>query len=202
MIVCSAADEPSTPVADVILPHLLIGNEAAAHSRDFLRQHNVAAIVNVTPTENPHRRILERKCVALLQLPVDDNKTAELYGSFETAVAFIRQQRDAARCVLVHCHQGTSRSATIVVAYLMHTFRWPLRQALNFVLDHRPPESPLTHPNSNFLMQLVRLEASLLSPDAPSLEFFEYTREAHTVWNGKNRGPCAVEACCCRTGVG
>ena len=202
MIVCSTADEPTTPVADEILPNLLIGNEAAAHSRAFLRERNVAAIVNVTPTENPHRRILERKDVTLLQIPVLDNKTAELYASFETAIAFIRQQRSNERCVLVHCHQGTSRSATIVVAYLMHTFRWPLRQALNFVLDHRPPESPLTHPNSNFLMQLVRLEARLLSPSAPSLEFFEYTREAHTVWNGKNRGPCAVDACCCRTGVG
>jgi protein-tyrosine phosphatase len=202
MIVCSAADEPTTPVADVILPHRLIGNEAAAHSREYLRERNVAAIVNVTPTENPHRRILERKGVTLLQIPVLDTSTAELYASFEAAIAFIRQQRSNERCVLVHCHQGTSRSATIVVAYLMHTFRWPLRQALNFVLDHRPPESPLTHPNSNFLMQLVRLEARLLSPSAPSLEFFEYTREAHTVWNGRNRGPCVVEACCCRTGSG
>ena len=202
MIVCSAAEEPTTPVADAIIPNLLLGNEAAAHSREFLRKRNVAAIVNVTPTENPHRRVLERKCVALLQIPVLDNKTAELYVHFEAAIAFIRQQRDEARCVLVHCHQGTSRSATIVVAYLMHTFRWPLRQALNFVLDHRPPDSPLTHPNSNFLMQLVRLEARLLSLTAPSLEFFEYTREAHTVWNGKNRGPCVVDACCCRTGSG
>ena len=122
MIVCSTADEPTTPVADAILPHLLLGNEAAAHSRDFLRERNVAAIINVTPTENPHRRILERKGVALLQLPVLDNKTADLYASFEAAIAFIRQQRSDERCVLVHCHQGTSRSATIVIAFLMHTF--------------------------------------------------------------------------------
>ena len=147
MIVCSAAEEP-TPVADAIIPNLLLGNEAAAHSRELLRKRNVAAIVNVTPTENPHRRVLERKCVALLQIPVLDNETAELYVHFEAAIAFIRQQRDEARCVLVHCHQGTSDPPRCRGLSHPHL---PLAAAagLNFARP-RPPDSPLTHRAATF----------------------------------------------------
>eukprot|EP00967_Tisochrysis_lutea_P068137 scaffold89155_cov33-Tisochrysis_lutea.AAC.3 len=114
-------------------------------------------------------------------------------------------------------------------------YRLTLRDALNYVLDHRLPSSPYTHPNPAFLMQvgnplaqrrvftaddmerccqpsdicrncplppclqLVRWETWLgLSSTGPSLEFLEYTREAATLWTGRNRGPCMVEGCRCR----
>ena len=169
MIVCSAADEPTTPVADVILPHRLIGNEAAAHSREYLRERNVAAIVNVAPTENSSFGV--GSAAALLQIPVLDTSTAELYVHFEAAIAFIRQQRNE-RCVLVqHEHVAIRR-----LAHLMHTFAAAGRLAA---------DSPLTHPNGGLGRR------AFFGPGS------EYTREAHTVWNGKNRGPCAVDLCCC-----
>lgn len=40
--------------------------------------------------------------------------------------------------VLVHCVKGVSRSASVVVAYLMKTQQWGFDQALEYVRARRP----------------------------------------------------------------
>ena len=44
--------------------------------------------------------------------------------------------------VLVHCHAGLSRSATVVTAFIMKTKGWALEQALDFVREKRPSIRP------------------------------------------------------------
>ena len=39
--------------------------------------------------------------------------------------------------MLVHCHAGVSRSATIVMAYLIATNDWTVEQAFNFLKSKR-----------------------------------------------------------------
>ena len=53
--------------------------------------------------------------------------------------------------VLVHCGAGISRSATIVVAYLMWYLQLPFMASYKFVQRLRPQISP----NLNFVGQLV-----------------------------------------------
>jgi len=207
--VVALADAGDPPHFDVIVPGLALGNEVAAHDRALLRERGVVAMINATQRDNPWAELLRKRGVACMQVAVEDRRTVELYPFFEPCCAFITRALEAAAgassaatspCVLVHCEMGTSRSVTIVVAYLMASFRLTLREALNFVLDHRPPSSPYTHPNPAFLMQLVRWEASLgLVPPggSPSLEFLEYAQGAAVEWNGRNRGPCAAAGCRC-----
>ena len=206
-----SGEPPEVPCVDVILPGLLLGNEAAAHSRHCLSQHSVVAILNATPTSNPHERLLERRlgAAALMQVPVEDSRAADLFPYFQACCGFIDEHvgRSSGGNVLVHCHQGTSRSVSVVLAYLMWASqregaepaaRLTLRDAFNYVLDHRPGGSPYTHPNSGFLMQLVSWEKHLgLALEAPSLEFREYAREAASAWSGRNRGPCTQPGCRC-----
>lgn len=52
--------------------------------------------------------------------------------------------------MLVHCHAGVSRSATIVVAYLMTYRKWSPSQGLEFVRGKRERAKP----NANFWQQL------------------------------------------------
>ena len=59
--------------------------------------------------------------------------------------------RRANSSVLVHCGAGISRSATIVVAYLMWYLKLPFMASYKFVQKLRPQISP----NLNFVGQLV-----------------------------------------------
>ncbi len=59
--------------------------------------------------------------------------------------------------VLVHCGAGVSRSATLVVAYLMRRFTWPAERARAHCLARRS----LVNPNQGFWRQLCAFEAEL-----------------------------------------
>jgi len=49
---------------------------------------------------------------------------------------------------LIHCAKGVSRSATIVILYLMKINNWPYQAALNFVKSKRSCINPTKFTNS------------------------------------------------------
>ncbi|RGB31037.1 protein-tyrosine phosphatase-like protein, partial [Rhizophagus diaphanus] len=55
-----------------------------------------------------------------LKICIDDNPFADIYQHIGTCNAFIEKAKDRDGCVFVHCFAGISRSASIVIAYLMH----------------------------------------------------------------------------------
>lgn len=59
--------------------------------------------------------------------------------------------------VLVHCMAGISRSASLVIAFLMYKHSWILSDALSFVKAKRP----IVHPNPGFLTQLQGFEVEI-----------------------------------------
>ena len=59
--------------------------------------------------------------------------------------------------VLVHCHAGVSRSATVCMAYIMKTLNQDLRSAYDFVKSKRSCVSP----NLHFMGQLLEFEKRL-----------------------------------------
>eukprot|EP00747_Dinoflagellata_sp_TGD_P055458 gnl/TRDRNA2_/TRDRNA2_149550_c1_seq2.p1 gnl/TRDRNA2_/TRDRNA2_149550_c1~~gnl/TRDRNA2_/TRDRNA2_149550_c1_seq2.p1 ORF type:complete len:408 (-),score=51.74 gnl/TRDRNA2_/TRDRNA2_149550_c1_seq2:210-1373(-) len=107
-----------------------------------------------------------------LQLPVHDHENVEISMLFETSNEFIdaafrgtetssgAASGDIATThrVLVHCMAGRSRSATIVIAYLMARRDMTLRQAI----DHVKFRRPMIFPNLGFLEQLVEYEKKLI----------------------------------------
>uniref|UniRef100_K3WQR5 Tyrosine specific protein phosphatases domain-containing protein n=1 Tax=Globisporangium ultimum (strain ATCC 200006 / CBS 805.95 / DAOM BR144) TaxID=431595 RepID=K3WQR5_GLOUD len=71
-------------------------------------------------------------------------------------------------CVLVHCFAGKSRSATLVLAYLIARKQMRLEAALALLQALRPQAQP----NSGFLVELALWEQQL---ESASLEEFEPT---------------------------
>lgn len=69
------------------------------------------------------------------------------------------------RGVLVHCQAGVSRSATIVIAYLMKHTLMTMTDAYKYVRSRRPVVSP----NLNFMGQLLEFERDLNSGVTPRI---------------------------------
>lgn len=68
--------------------------------------------------------------------------------------------------VLVHCHAGVSRSATVCMAYVMKTLDFDLRSAYDYVKTKRHCVSP----NLHFMGQLLEFEKRLRSSAASTCE--------------------------------
>ena len=67
--------------------------------------------------------------------------------------------------VLVHCHAGVSRSATVCMAYIMKTLGHDLRTAYDYVKSRRSCVSP----NLHFMGQLLEFEKRLGACATPTI---------------------------------
>ena len=91
-----------------------------------------------------------------LTLPADDIEDYDMKQHFDVAFEFIDKNRKNGS-VYVHCMAGISRSATIVIAYLMKTDKMSFIEAGTFVRNKRSVVSP----NSGFCMQMLDYEKEL-----------------------------------------
>lgn len=92
------------------------------------------------------------KRIEILDLPSSDIRI-----HFDDCFAFINEALSNGKKVLVHCNAGVSRSAAIVVGYLMVTEKLSLLDAMSKVREQRS----CIRPNEGFMKQLNELEKEL-----------------------------------------
>jgi dual specificity phosphatase 12 len=83
---------------------------------------------------------------------VADEPSVRLNTHFKDATDYIRKSIQEGKNVLVHCFAGVSRSASIVIAYLMRFHKMDYNVAYNYVKSKRP----WINPNYGFQGQLRR----------------------------------------------
>lgn len=123
-------------------------------TRENFRKNHIDFVVNIT-TEAPFWEDIES-----MRLPLEDDVETNIMPYMDTAVDRINEaitQRDAH--VLVHCVAGVSRSATIVIAYLMKYKHMDLHAAFNYCYNLRP----VIRPNNGFMQQLINYEQQLFA---------------------------------------
>ena len=89
--------------------------------------------------------------------PIRDAEPAPSLDWLSRQVEFVEEQRRAGRTVYVHCRNGVSRSAMVVLAYLMQTRGWSRDEALAFARARRP----VVRPNPAFMGLLLEWEQYL-----------------------------------------
>jgi protein-tyrosine phosphatase len=76
---------------------------------------------------------------------------------FSGAIQFMKTAISSGGTVLVHCFAGISRSASCVIAYLMHENNVPFFEAMSYVRKRRH----IVFPNFGFQRQLMDFERQL-----------------------------------------
>ncbi|XP_017268245.1 dual specificity protein phosphatase 13-like isoform X1 [Kryptolebias marmoratus] len=90
-------------------------------------------------------------------VPANDLPTFDLSPFFYPAAEFIHLALTSGGKVFVHCAVGVSRSAALVLAYLMIHHRLSLLSSIRFVQQKR-----WIFPNRGFLRQLIELDQKLI----------------------------------------
>jgi|UniRef100_A0AC35EUL4 atypical dual specificity phosphatase len=120
---------------------------------DKLRDKKITCIINAT-TEEPMANLSGIDC---LRIRIEDNPFANLSNYFDMVADKIKAIKDQGGKTLVHCVAGVSRSASLVIVYLVKHEKMTLRQAYHYVKSARP----IIRPNIGFWKQMVDYERRL-----------------------------------------
>lgn len=137
---------------DMVVDHIALGSLRTVQSMPSLQQLGVTHVLTCgrnlrTPQFPPP--------IQQMVLDVDDNDEQDMNQYFLTAIEFMQSCVSSGGLCIVHCFAGVSRSATVVVAYLMKSRQLSFTQALEFVQQQRPAANP----NPNFRRQLIEFES-------------------------------------------
>ncbi|XP_077202111.1 dual specificity protein phosphatase 13B-like [Paroedura picta] len=143
-----------------VWPNLYIGDLYIARDIEQLRRMGITHIVNAAAGRfhiDTGAKFYKDLPVDYYGVEADDDPSFDLSTYFHPAARYIRAALNSPRGkVLVHCAMGISRSATLVLAFLMICENKTLVDALNTIRQHRG-----VCPNSGFLSQLRDLDIRL-----------------------------------------
>jgi len=94
------------------------------------------------------------KDIKELHLKLYDYEEFDISGFFEKAIDFINQCKSEEGVLLVHCKLGVSRSAALVLSYLIKNMGYTVDSALQFLVQKRDR----VNPNKGFIKQLYSYE--------------------------------------------
>lgn len=156
--------------AQQVIPGLWVGPLGPADSVEWLHSHGITHVLDATggwrrrvsALESGWEKVTPTAVSAglhCLVIEAEDRTSFDLARHFGRAVEFVGEalRRPGKTAVLVHCHSGVSRSATLAMAYLLMVHGLTVREALRVLRDARPAANP----NSGFEQQLVRHEMRL-----------------------------------------
>uniref|UniRef100_A0A8C8SWW6 Dual specificity protein phosphatase n=1 Tax=Pelusios castaneus TaxID=367368 RepID=A0A8C8SWW6_9SAUR len=130
-----------------------------ARDKEQLRRMGITHIVNAAAGRfhiDTGAKFYRDLRVDYYGIEADDDPHFDLSIYFYQAARYIRSALNSSR-VLVHCAMGISRSATLVLAFLMICENKTLVDAIQTVCKHRG-----VCPNSGFLKQLQELDMQLV----------------------------------------
>ena len=94
------------------------------------------------------------KDIKELHLKIRDNVNFDIIPFFKQSNEFINQVRSVGGKILIHCKLGISRSAAIVIAYLIKYYGFNFNSALKFIKKQRDR----INPNAGFIELLKQYE--------------------------------------------
>ncbi|KAL1915323.1 uncharacterized protein VTP21DRAFT_6781 [Calcarisporiella thermophila] len=140
--------EGSTEVENAmqqVIPNLFISSSVPAYDQKALEANKITHILCLGPANCPFPELFSYK-----KIDIEDVPESNILEHLEDTYVFIESAIKAEGTVLVHCMAGISRSATVVIAYLMKSQKLTLEEAYDTVRAARS----VICPNPGFYQQL------------------------------------------------
>mmetsp|Transcript_20810 Transcript_20810/g.39092 ORF Transcript_20810/g.39092 Transcript_20810/m.39092 type:complete len:194 (-) Transcript_20810:237-818(-) len=113
---------------------VVLGSDKAYTKLGITHVLDVSDKIHYTPDQKQHKvKVLKAGMSDHGRSALDEKHLKLCFGFMEDAI-------NSGSKVLVHCHVGINRSATIVITYLMRTRGYSLERALKFVRQNREVE--------------------------------------------------------------
>ena len=150
-----------------IVPHLFLSNWFTSNNSNVLYKNKIKGVITIETLEKPNNVLLyqQNNGIESMYISLPDSPNANIYKYFDITYDFIHDKISKGENVLVHCYAGVSRSATIVLNYMLRNFYKNQKRnvkilspqeiqysALEFVRSRRP----IVNPNKGFLSQLFQ----------------------------------------------
>ena len=164
--------QPTTQfTASEIVPGLFLGAHENALNLDLLKKHNITHILNVAKECEPSESM--KNTLKTLSFPITDHSDEPIQDIFTPCFDFIDSVlKTPDGAILVHCRMGISRSATIVIGYLMkrgQALGYFTKDAkYNTILGHVRSIREEVNPNFGFCLALMSLEKDSTNPESPT----------------------------------
>lgn len=155
----SGANQVTYP-NEIVEDFLYLGNMWQAGCKQVIDHLHITHVVNATLDVG---NVFEADGVKYHEVKLRDAPDADIAQFFDSTFAFISEAKRSCDAqgrpcrVLVHCTQGISRSATLVIMYVMRAYDWSLAQAFNFTRSGRG----VVMPNDGFVRALMAEERRL-----------------------------------------
>lgn len=157
-----------------LLKHVFVGSKNDAKQKELLQSLKISHILNCTPTRKMDPEagcpnyFEKEQTFKYLRIPIFDNKGENLLSHLPTAFKFIEESMHYGG-VLIHCHKGVSRSASVAIAYLMMKNKFTVRflythtyiYNIYLYIVHILPVWPVYSASSFFVSLIFRIFSSM-----------------------------------------
>lgn len=136
-----------------IIDNIFIGNLYDARNYELLKKNNITHILVVGEELDGNFPNLFQ----YLRIPIPDYPNIDITRYFHVVKSFLDESKKSG-FVLVHCAMGISRSVSMVISYLINTYRLSYIEALSLVRSKRN----IANPNEGFKKQLIEYSYNVL----------------------------------------
>ena len=131
---------------DEITEKIWLGNKSASTHINGLIKHKIKKIISLIDSHITNINDINEPDIVRKIIKISDFPTKNIIKYFGECLNFIEGNEKT----LVHCMIGSSRSGTIVIAYIMWKQKMKYEDAFNFVKNKRK----IVNPNKGFKEQL------------------------------------------------
>lgn len=149
-------------ISCILEDQLYLSGSVGAEDLSQLLELGITHIINITDMiPNYHEKEMNNNGESLftyMNIAIPDCGSIQLAAFLPDVIHFITNAINSNGRVLVHCFAGKSRSASIVIAFIMQSKRWGFQEAFKFVQSKRD----VVDPNFGFCTQLMEYEKNIL----------------------------------------
>jgi protein-tyrosine phosphatase len=161
---------------EIIPGHLYLSSRLGAQDRTVLRELNIFYILDARPapgelaknsktlgtvkTDDEIENVNETEAMQAIErmwLGLHDSEQESILPAVERGHQFIEDAKRNGKSVLVHCELGISRSASVVLSYLMKYHNMTFKQAWQHTKERRR----IILPNHGYMRQLQAFEIQI-----------------------------------------